>query len=550
MTILLELDLTGGLVEDVGSHPIERVLARRRLALRTLVDRLAEAAEDPDVVGLLAKLGATSMSLAQAQELSDAVVRFRASGKETIAWAETFGELGRGTTAYVLATGFSEVWLQPSGSVGLMGAAATGVFVRGALDRAHVEPLFAQRHEYKNAADSLLRTEFTEAHREATERLAASAYEQIVSAVAVGRRLPEDRVRELIDRAPIPAAEAQEAGLVDHLGYRDAVRAAVDRRWAEKKPTLLYLSRYRRRWDGVRRARQARRPAVGLIEAIGVIRTGRSKRGPVGRVAGSDTVAAAFRSAVRDERIKAIVFRVNSRGGSYIASDTIWREVCVAREAGKPVVVSMGDVAGSGGYYVAMAADVIVAQPATLTGSIGVLGGKLQASGLLERVGVKVESLALGRHALMFSSQTGFSEEEWAKLDEWLDLVYDDFTDKVARGRAMTREAVHEVARGRVWTGADAAERGLVDELGGLRRAVEIARERAGLPPDAPLRPALAVSPVRRLRRPRNSDDPAAFVQVRGWNAELWEWGEHAQLAAALGLPAAGPLTMPAGPLR
>ena len=172
---------------------------------------------------MLAKLGATSISLAQAQELSDAVGRFRASGKEAIAWAETFGELGRGTTAYVVATGFGELWLQPSGSVGLMGAAAAGTFVRGALDRAQVEPLFAQRHEYKNAADSLLRTEFTEAHREATERLAESAYEQIVSAVSVGRRLPEDRVRELIDRAPIPAAEAQEAGLVDHLGYRDAV---------------------------------------------------------------------------------------------------------------------------------------------------------------------------------------------------------------------------------------------------------------------------------------------------------------------------------------
>ncbi|MGO9340947.1 MAG: signal peptide peptidase SppA [Acidimicrobiales bacterium] len=549
MTILLELDLTGELVEDVGPHPIERAMASRRVALRTLVDRLAEAAKDPDVVGLVAKLGASSMSLAQAEELSDAVVLFRTAGKQTIAWAETFGELGRGTTAYVLATGFSEVWLQPSGSVGLMGAAATGVFVRGALDRANVEPLFAQRHEYKNAADSLLHSEFTEAHREATERLATSAFEQIVSAVAAGRGLPEERVRELVDRAPIPASEAQEAGLVDHLGYRDAVHGALDHRWGEK-PTLLYLSRYRRRWESLRRARRTRRPAVALIEAVGTIQTGRSKRGPIRRVAGSDTIAAAFRFAVRDKRIKAIVFRINSRGGSYTASDTIWREVCVAREAGKPVVVSMGDVAGSGGYYVAMAANVIVAQPATLTGSIGVLGGKLQTSGLLERLGVKVEGVGHGRHALMFSSQTGFSEEEWAKLDEWLDLVYDDFTEKVARGRAMSRETVHEVARGRVWTGADAAERGLVDELGGLSRAVEIARERAGLAPDAPLRPAVSVSPVRRLRPPRNSDDPAAFVQVRGWNAELWEWGEHAQLATALGLPFAGPLTMAAGPLR
>ena len=549
MSILLELDLTGALVEDIGSHPVERVMNRRRLALRTLVNRLASAGEDPNVVGLLAKLGATSISLAQAQELSDAVTRFRARGKETIAWAETFGEIGRGTTAYVVATGFGELWLQPSGSVGLMGAAAAGVFVRGALDRAQVEPLFAQRHEYKNAADTFLRTQFTQAHREATERVAESAYEQVVAAVSVGRRLSPDRVRDLIDRAPIAAAEAQEAGLVDHIGYRDAVREAVDQHWPDK-PTLLYVSRYRRRWDTARRARQARRPAVGLIEAIGTIRTGRSKPGPVGRTAGSDTVAAAFRSAVANERTRAIVFRVNSRGGSYVASDTIWREVCRAREAGKPVVVSMGDMAASAGYLVAVAADVIVAEPATLTGSIGVLGGKLQTSGLFERLGVNVESLGLGRHALMFSSQTGFSEDEWAKLDEWLDFVYDDFTAKVARGRSMTPEAVHEVARGRVWTGADAAERGLVDELGGLRRAVEIARERAGLQPGAPLRPVLAVSPVQRLRQPRNSDDPTAFMQVRGLRAQLWEWGGHAQLAEALGLPAAGPLTMPMGPLR
>jgi len=549
MTILLELDLTGVLVEDTGSNPLEKMLNRRRLALRTLVSRLAAAADDPEVVGLLAKLGSPSISLAQAQELSDAVVRFRQKGKEAVAWAETFGELGRGTSAYVIGAGFGELWLQPSGSVGLMGAAAAGTFVRGALDRAHVEPLFSQRYEYKNRVDSIVRTEFSAAHREATERLSESAYDQIVSAVALGRKLPEERVRELIDRAPISAAEAKEAGLVDHLGYRDEVRDALDRRWAEK-PSLLYISRYRRKWDTIRRAYQARRPAVGLIDTIGQIRMGRSRPGPVGRAAGSDTVAAAFRAAVRNERIKAIVLRVNSPGGSYVASDTIWREVCKAHEAGKPVVVSMGDLAASGGYFVSMAADVIVAEPATLTGSIGVFGGKLQTSGLFERLGVNIDSLGHGRHALMFSPQTGFSEDEWAKLDEWLDFVYEDFTAKVARGRSMSLEAVREVARGRVWTGADALERGLVDELGGLRRAVEIARERAGLPGDAPLRPVPALSPVQRLRQPRNSDDPAAFAQARGLSAGLWEWGGHAQLAEALGLPSAGPLLMPMGPLR
>jgi protease-4 len=235
---------------------------------------------------------------------------------------------------------------------------------------------------------------------------------------------------------------------------------------------------------------------------------------------------------------------VNSPGGSYVASDTIWREVCNASRAGKPVIASMGDVAGSGGYFVAMASQVIVAQPATLTGSIGVFGGKMQTKGLLEHLGVNIENIGLGRHALMFSPDTGFDHDEWAKLNEWLDLVYEDFTNKVATSRSLTPEAVHEVARGRVWTGADALERGLVDEIGGLRRAVEIARQHASLPNDAPLRPVLAISPLQRLRQPRNSDDPRAFAQSRTWGGELWEWGNHARLAQALGLPPAGPLTM------
>ena len=419
-------------------------------------------------------------------------MRFRRKGKEAIAWAETFGELGRGTTAYVVGTAFGELWLQPSGSVGLMGAAAAGTFVRDALDHAHVEPLFSQRHEYKNAVDSLVRTEFSEAHREATARLAESAYEQIVSAVSLGRKLPEERVRELIDLAPISANEAREAGLVDYLGYRDEVRAAVDRRWAEK-PTLLFVSRYHRRWDNVRRVSPARRPAVALIDAVGQIRTGRSKPGPVGRAAGSDTIAAAFRAATKDERIKAIVFRVNSPGGSYVASDTIWREVCKAREAGKPIVASMGDLAASGGYFVAMAADVIVAEPATLTGSIGVFAGKMRTRGLFQRLGVNVDTLGQGRHALMFSPQTGFSEDEWAKPRRMARLRLRRLHAKVALGRAMSREAVHEVARGRVWTGADALSVGSSTKWAGCAgpwRSLGNARACQQTPRCAPSRPS------------------------------------------------------------
>ena len=290
---------------------------------------------------------------------------------------------------------------------------------------------------------------------------------------------------------------------------------------------------------------------MGIIEAVGQIRTGRSKPGPIGTPWRDPTPwLRAFRAAVKDERVKAIVFRINSPGGSYVASDAIWREVCNAQKAGKPVVASMGDVAASGGYYVAMAADSIVAEPATITGSIGVLAGKMETSGLYHHVGLNVQEVARGAHALMFSPQTPFSDDEQAKLEEWLDLVYEDFTKKVALARHMTPEAVHEIARGRVWTGADALERGLVDELGGLRRAFEIARDRAGLPPEAPLRPVPVVPPLQRLRPARNSDDPAAYAQARMSGGGLAEWGGHARLAQALGLPQAGPLLSIVEPLR
>ena len=569
MSLVLELDLTSGLREEPPTDPLERLTSRGELALPTLVDRLRDAAADPLVVGLVAKLGQPRMSLAHAQELRDAVVEFRRSGKPSIAWAETFGELGRGTVPYVLATGFDEIWLQPSGGVGLVGTATMAVFAREALDRADVEPLVARRHEYKGAAETFLRREPSEPLREATTRLAESSYEQVVATVAEGRGLAPARVRELIDAAPLSATEAHSGGLVDRLGYRDGVRQELDRRSREEaarpgraiplrervvrlrredEPALLYAARYRRRGAGLRQLRSRRQTGVALIRIGGAIRQGRSVRGPVGRGTGADTVAAAIRSAVADEHTGAIVLRVNSPGGSYVASDTIWREVCRAREAGKPVVASMAEVAASGGYYVSMGAELIVALPATLTGSIGVLAGKLRTEGLLQRLGVHVDGVAAGAHAQMFSPLTGFSDDEWARLNAWLDEVYDDFVGKVATARGMTREAVHEVARGRVWTGSDAHQRGLVDELGGLERAVALARQRSGLPPDAPVRIHPARSAVQLLKKPRNSDDAAATSALSATTAYLAGWGDLAQAALTLGLPVAGPLVMP--PLR
>ena len=282
-----------------------------------------------------------------------------------------------------------------------------------------------------------------------------------------------------------------------------------------------------------------------MIYASGPIKSGRSTRSPLGGGAmGSDTVSAALRSALHDERARAVLLRVNSPGGSAMASDTIWREVVRIRAAGKPVVVSMGDVAASGGYYISMAADIIVAQPGTLTGSIGVILGKPVLADALERAGITTDSVAVGTRATMFAPTHPFTDEEWQRINTWLDAVYRDFTEKVASGRRMPVDRVDQVARGRVWTGADAAGNGLVDELGGLQAAAEIARRRAGLPADAPLRLYPKLTPLDQLRPPESSESrPAAAAALELGFADAW--GPAWRLAARAGLPPYGPLMLP-----
>jgi protease-4 len=539
---LLELDLTQPLLEDQPAEPLARFLWRRRAVLPAVLRALRDASSDPKVCGLIVKVGSRGMGLALAQEVRDAVGAFRASGKPAVAWSETFGEFAASTVPYYLAAGFGEVWLQPSGEVGFVGVASSSLFLAEALDNAGVRRQIGTRHEYKSAANIFLERSYTEAQREATGRVVTSLFEQAVDGVAGSRHLDKQTVLDLADRAPVPAQQALEAGLVDRLGYRDEVYADLLGR-TSPAARLLFATHYRRQRpppDRLRRAVARRRGVVALVTGSGRIRQGRSSQGPVPAAAmGSDTVGAALRAARTDEAVRAVVFRVNSPGGSYVASDAIWREVRCVREAGKPVIVSMGDVAASGGYLVSVPAEVIVAQPGTLTGSIGVLGGKLSFAELLGRFGIRHDAISAGRHARMMSALDGFTDEEWQRLSDWLDRIYDDFVQKVATGRSMTIEAVQEVARGRVWTGADARERGLVDELGGLDRAAALARQRSGLPADAEVVRYPRVSPVQRWRAPRSSEDIGAAAALGG------SWGPFSALAARIGLPPAGPLIMP-----
>ncbi|HEY1669575.1 MAG TPA: signal peptide peptidase SppA [Trebonia sp.] len=560
--LILELDLTDGIAEGPPSDPVSALLTMRRTRLQDLLDGLRRAAADDRVRVLVVKVGGSRIGLAKAQELRAAIGDFRRSGKLAIAWAESFGDFVQGNVPYYLATGFDRVYLQPSGTLGLTGVAVEQVFLHGALEKLGIDFESAKRYEYKSAPDQLTESGFTGPAREATARLAESVTEQLAGVVAAGRGLSVERAAVLLSQGPFLAPQALAEGLVDGLMYRDEVYEQA-RKEAGPDATLHYLQRYQRSQslsDLPRRlgnSVQGMAPGqherfVATIYAHGAIRHGRSGRGPGGGGMGSDTVAAALRAACADEGARAVVLRVNSPGGSYTASDVIWREVVRLRAAGKPVVVSMGDVAASGGYFISAPADVIVVQPGTITGSIGVFMGKPVLRELFGRAGVTTDSITDGTgapSATMFSSSRPFSEAEWARINEWLDAVYADFTDKVASGRRMSAEQVHELARGRVWTGADAIANGLADEAGGLREAIAIARKRAGLPADAPVRIYPRLSPLDQLRPPESSEArPAARSQLgAGTLAALFAdgWGPAWRFAAAAGLPPYGPLTLP-----
>jgi protease-4 len=545
--LILELDLTDGIGEGPVSDPLSAIMTRRRARLPDIIEGLRRARQDDRVRALVVKVGGGRIGLARMQELREAIGAFRESGKLTVAWSETFGEFTHGNVPYYLATAFDRIYLQPSGSVGLTGVAVEQLFLHDALAKAGVAFQSAKRYEYKSAADNLTERGFTEPAREAAERLAESVAEQIIAAIAERRGKTAEQARALLDRGPFLAEDALAEGLVDALAYRDEVYADV-RKEAGPDAILQYVARYQRSHVLAQRAKKLPNPRerfVAVIYASGPIRQGRSGRSPLsGGSMGSDTVAAALRSATSDERVRAVLLRVNSPGGSAVASDTIWREVVRTRAAGKPVVVSMGDVAASGGYYISMAADVIVAQPGTLTGSIGVITGKPVFEEAFGRIGITTDSVSVGRGATMFAPTHPFSEDEWQRINHWLDAIYRDFTEKVASGRRMSVEQVHEIARGRVWTGADAARNGLVDELGGMSAAAGIARRRAGLPADAPLRAYPRMTPFDQLRAPESSESrPAAAATLDLRFADAW--GPAWRFAAQAGLSPYGPLILP-----
>ena len=478
---VLTLALTETLPEAPSSDPFSKVLGEEKLTLRDVTDALERAGTDPRVKGVLLRIGGDEIGMAQVQELRDALAAFRAKGKFVAAYADTFGEFGAGTHAYYLATAADEIWLQPLGLVSITGLRSEQPFFRGMLDKLDVVPRLDHRSEYKSAMNTITERAMTPAHREETEEIVTSVFGQVVHGIAEARHLDEAQVRALIDRAPLLTGEATEAHLIDHVGYRDQVETAM-RQTAGAGAELLSMKRYLARIDRPHESG----PTVALIYGTGLIQRGSSTSNPVtgSGLLGADTLAHAFDQAGGDSAVKAILFRIDSPGGSAVASETIWRAVLRAHERGKPIIVSMGDVAGSGGYYIAASADKIVAEPATLTGSIGVVAGKFITTGLWNKLGVTWDTVEAGDNAALFSTIEDFTPKGRARFETFLDDVYGGFKDRVAKGRKLDDATVERVARGRVWTGADAKERGLVDALGGLSTALALAKEAAGIPAD------------------------------------------------------------------
>jgi protease-4 len=446
------------------------VLGRRPLAIRDIWSNFRKARVDARIRAVLVRLDLLGCDWAKASEIRDAILEFRRSGKKVYAFIEEAPQFDK---EYYIATACDRIILHPLGWLGIPGLGGYVPFFKGTLDKIGVRAEFEHVEEYKTAYNIFTESGFTPAHKEEMESLYGDIFGVYVSTAAKARGKSEEEYRALMKRAFFQGEQAKEAGLVDDCLYEDQLRDLL--REGGARLGAVPFSEYTKVDPAALGLETGRK--VALIYGVGAIVTGES----LPQVMGGRTVARWIREAREDPSIMAVIFRVDSPGGSSVGSDDIWREIVLAKKV-KPVIVSMSDVAGSGGYWVAMGATKIVAQPQTLTGSIGVLAGKFTFAGLLEKLGVTAERLTFGSEADFFSSFRSFTPEERKLLKDQILWVYDRFLAKVAEGRRLTREQVNAIGRGRVWTGRQARDLKLVDELGGMTAAVALAKREAGIP--------------------------------------------------------------------
>lgn len=467
----LVLDLSGPIVEQEPPDISNFFLGARPLVLHEIDDAIDQARSDSRIRGLVVRIAPMDTGWAKLEEIHQHLLDFRSSGKPSICY---LGYDGEENEEYYVATGCNQVWLVPTNNLDIRGMMAEATFLRGTLDKLHVVPNFLHIAEFKTATNEFTEKKFTPAHREEVTALLNGLYNQYLDEVSSARNIRRARFAALVQSGPFLAPDALQNKLVDRLAYWDQIEDYFRRTTGSWNPTGF--AQYRQNLS------DGSGPRIAIIYASGEIVSGASQYSSTGgEVMGGDSVAADIRRARTDSSIRAIVLRVDSPGGSSLASQVIRREVQLARRS-KPVVVSMSDLAASGGYWISMSADKIVADPDTITASIGVLSGKMNVAGLYQLLGVSTDYVSTSDNALLYSDQQNFSPAQQQTVQKMLNDVYANFTEGVASGRHLPLSTVEQIAKGRVWSGERAKGLGLVDELGDTDRAIEVAKQLAHIP--------------------------------------------------------------------
>ncbi len=482
--IVLFINFNRAIVEQNEPSPFKLALDDEPMVLLDLLNAIDKAAGDPHVKGLIARFGAEQPSMTHAQEIRAALSRFRAKGKFTYAFGTDFGQFGSGNRAYFLASAFENIWLQPVGTVSLTGVGIFSPFAKTALDKAGITADFMQREEFKSFMEVAQRDSFSSPAKAQIQALAGNLSEQIAKGIAESRKWDSDHVKSLMARGPFTDEEAAQEGLVTRLAYADDLQEELERKTG-KGVKQLEVEDYLAIDDDD----DDNPNVIALIFGTGIIMEKGIDGGSVvgENVMDANEIANAFYTAAEDKDVKAILFRVDSPGGAPAASESIRRSLVQAQKKGKPVIVSMGGAAASGGYWVAMNGNKIIADPATLTGSIGVLAGKFSLSGLMQKIGVSIDGFATAESAGMWNLALDFKPEQRARLGALLDSTYRTFVTNVSKARNIPIEKMPAIAKGRVFTGEQAVKAGLVDALGGYDVALLEVRKALNLSADAPL---------------------------------------------------------------
>ena len=525
---VLVLRVAGALPDYTPDDPFKKYFGGPDQSLTGLVMQFKKAKLDKRIKGILLDVNMSGVGWGKAEEIRDAITDFRSSGKPVYAYIE-FGL----NKEYYIATAADKIIVPPPGELFINGFAAEVMFFRGSLDKLGIYPDIYQIGKYKTAANMFTQKEMTEAHKQFMDELVDDLYGRYLNTIAQARHKSYDEVRTLIDNAPYNADEAKKAGLIDDAMYRDEVETMLKKQFGQKESEPLIAVRGSEYRDvspeslGLNKGER-----IAVIYASGEIGSGSSQNSPSGdQSIGSDTVAKALNDAAADKTIKAIVLRVDSPGGSGLASDIIWRAVETANQK-KPVVVSMSDVAASGGYYISASARKIIAQPSTITGSIGVLAGKPVMRGFYDWLGISNQYVMRGKTAGMFRETEKFSDEERVKFEEWIKTTYyRDFVPKVAKGRGKDAQYVDSVAQGRVWTGGQAKDKGLVDEFGGLDRAIDVAKQLANIPADKGVERVILPYPTTFLQQLLSGGGENANTEIEKQRAVLAAMPEDARRA-------------------